>query len=68
MLNKRALLVVVCFSLVASVCPLLYSQATGSLAGTVSDKAGAVVSGATVKAQTSSLSGGTNFSVAWKHS
>src|SRR5229473_685080 len=50
MRNKRALLVVVCFSLVVSVCPLLYSQATGSLAGTVSDKAGAVVSGATVKA------------------
>src|SRR5258708_7795820 len=50
MRNKRALLVVVCFSLVISVCPLLYSQATGSLAGTVSDKAGAVVSGASVKA------------------
>jgi Peptidase A4 family len=27
-----------------------------------------MVSGSTVKAQTSSLSGGTNFSVAWKHS
>src|SRR6266436_175632 len=50
MRNKRVVLVVVCFSLVVSVCPLLYSQATGSLAGTVSDKAGAVVSGATVKA------------------
>ena len=50
MLNKRALLAVVCFSLVVSVCPLLYSQATGSFSGTVSDKAGAVVSGATVKA------------------
>src|SRR5437588_1808190 len=50
MLNKRALLVVVCFLLVASVCPLLYGQATGSFSGTVSDKAGAVVSGATVKA------------------
>jgi hypothetical protein len=49
MLNKRALLVVVCFSLV-SVCPLLYGQATGSFSGTVSDKAGAVVAGATVKA------------------
>src|SRR5260370_17686494 len=50
MRNKRALLVVVCFSLVISVCPLLYSQATGSLAGTVSDKGGAGVSGGTVKA------------------
>jgi len=50
MLNQRALLVVVCFSLVVSVCPLVYGQATGSLSGTVSDKAGAVVSGASVKA------------------
>ena len=50
MLNKRALLVVVVFSLAFSVCPLLYGQATGSFSGTVSDKAGAVVSGATVRA------------------
>ena len=50
MLNKRALLVVVCCSVVASVCPLIYGQATGSFSGTVSDKAGAVVSGATVTA------------------
>lgn len=50
MLKKRALLVAVVFSLVVSVCPLLYSQATGSFSGTVSDKAGAVLSGATVKA------------------
>src|ERR1017187_8743992 len=50
MLHKRALLVVVVFSLAFSVCPLLYGQATGSFSGTVSDKAGAVVSGATVKA------------------
>src|SRR5712671_7052048 len=50
MLNKRALLVVVFFSLVASVCPLLHSQATGSLAGSVSDKGGAVVAGGTVRA------------------
>jgi len=50
MLNKRALLVVVFCSLAFSVCPLLYGQATGSFSGTVSDKAGAVVSGATVKA------------------
>src|SRR5580700_4012625 len=50
MLHKRALLVVVIFSLAFSVCPSLYGQATGSFSGTVSDKAGAVVSGATVKA------------------
>jgi hypothetical protein len=50
MLKKRALLVVGVLSLAFSICPLLYSQATGSFSGTVSDKAGAVVSGATVKA------------------
>jgi hypothetical protein len=50
MLTKRALLVAVFFSLVVSGCPLLYGQATGSFSGTVSDKAGAVVPGATVKA------------------
>jgi hypothetical protein len=50
MLHKKALLVVVVFSLAFSVCPLLYGQATGSFSGTVTDKAGAVVSGATVKA------------------
>ncbi|MCU1302717.1 MAG: Oar protein [Candidatus Sulfotelmatobacter sp.] len=49
MLKKRALVVVFC-SFAFSVCPLLYGQATGSLSGTVSDKAGAVVSGATVVA------------------
>jgi hypothetical protein len=50
MLHKKALLVVVVFSLAVSVCPFLYGQATGSFSGTVSDKAGAVISGATVKA------------------
>jgi hypothetical protein len=50
MLNKRALLVVVFFLLAVSFCPLLYGQANGSFSGTVSDKAGAVVPGATVKA------------------
>ncbi|MGA8189219.1 MAG: carboxypeptidase-like regulatory domain-containing protein, partial [Candidatus Sulfotelmatobacter sp.] len=48
MLNKRALLGVFFFSLVFAVCPLLYGQATGSFSGTVSDKAGLVISGATV--------------------
>src|ERR1700735_2179234 len=49
MLNKRALLVAVFCSLVFSGGPFLHGQATGSFSGTVSDKAGAVVSGATVK-------------------
>jgi hypothetical protein len=48
MLNKKALFVAV-FSLAVSVCPVLYGQANGSFSGTVSDKSGAVVSGATVK-------------------
>ncbi|MHB8217016.1 MAG: carboxypeptidase-like regulatory domain-containing protein [Candidatus Sulfotelmatobacter sp.] len=50
MLNKRALLAVVFCSFALSVCPLLYGQATSSFSGTVSDKAGAVVSGASVRA------------------
>ncbi len=50
MSNKRALLAGIFCSFAFSLCPLLYSQATGSLSGTISDKAGAVVSGATVKA------------------
>src|ERR1700722_3350871 len=50
MLHKRALLVVVVFSLAFLVCPVLYGQANGSFSGTVSDKAQAVVPGATVKA------------------
>jgi len=47
MLNKRAL-VVFASSLFLAVCPLLHGQASGSFSGTVSDKAGAVVTGATV--------------------
>jgi hypothetical protein len=48
MLKRNALLVaVLCF--VFSVCPLLYSQANGSFSGTVTDKTGSVISGATVK-------------------
>jgi hypothetical protein len=50
MLNKRALLGVVLCLLAFCVCPLLYGQASGSFSGTVSDKAGAVIPGATVKA------------------
>jgi hypothetical protein len=49
MLSKKALLAVMLCSLVGSVCPLVYGQASGSFSGTVSDKAGAVVTGATVK-------------------
>jgi Carboxypeptidase regulatory-like domain len=50
MLNKKSLLVGLCGALILSISPLLYGQATGSFSGTVSDKGGAVVSGATVKA------------------
>src|SRR5258708_20625822 len=48
MLTKGKLIVAVS-SLLFSISPVVYSQATGSFSGTVSDKAGAVVSGATVK-------------------
>ncbi len=57
MLTKKALLVVFC-SLVFPICPLLYGQASGSFSGTVTDKTGSVISGATVKA----TSQGTGFS------
>ncbi|HYW39869.1 MAG TPA: carboxypeptidase-like regulatory domain-containing protein [Terriglobales bacterium] len=48
MLKRKALLVAVLCS-VFSLCPLLYSQANGSLSGTVADKTGSVITGATVK-------------------
>jgi hypothetical protein len=48
MLKKKALLVAVLCS-VFCLCPLLYSQANGSFSGTVADKTGSVVAGATVK-------------------
>src|SRR5450755_5129496 len=48
MLKRKALLVAVLGSVI-SLCPLLYSQANGSLSGTVADKTGSVISGATVK-------------------
>jgi hypothetical protein len=50
MLNKRALFAAVCCWLALFSASLLNGQATGSFAGTVSDKAGAVISGATVTA------------------
>src|SRR5215471_14491435 len=49
MLHKRALLVVLCCGLALSVCPLLHSQANGSFSGTVTDKTGSVISGASVR-------------------
>jgi hypothetical protein len=49
MLTKKVLLVAFC-SLVFPICPLLYGQATGSFSGTVEDKTGSVLTGATVKA------------------
>jgi hypothetical protein len=49
MTTRKTLLVLFC-TLVFSICPLLYGQATGSFSGTVSDKTGSVVAGANVKA------------------
>jgi hypothetical protein len=50
MLNRKALLLVVfCCFILSTISPLLYGQATGSFEGTVSDKTGSVISGATVK-------------------
>jgi len=49
MQTKKAALVVFC-SLVFPICPLLYGQATASFFGTVMDKTGSVVTGASVKA------------------
>jgi hypothetical protein len=48
MLTKRMLLKAVFCSFAFSICPLLYGQATGSFSGTVSDKTGSVIAGATV--------------------
>lgn len=48
MLKRKALLVAVVCS-VFSLCSLLYGQANGSLSGTVVDKTGSVISGASVK-------------------
>src|ERR1035441_8950701 len=48
MLKRRVLLVAVLGS-VFSLCSLLYGQANGVLSGTVSDKTGSVIAGATVR-------------------
>jgi hypothetical protein len=50
MLKNKTLLVVVVCALAFSLSPQLQGQANGSFSGIVSDKAGAVISGATVKA------------------
>ncbi len=47
--SKRILFAVYCCALVSLLSSLLYGQATGSFSGTISDKAGAVISGAGVK-------------------
>ena len=49
MLNKKALLLVFLCSILLTISPLLYGQASGSFAGTVSDKTGSVIPGATVR-------------------
>jgi len=49
MVHRRALLVVLFCSFVFSTCSLLYGQANGSFSGTVTDKTGSVISGATVR-------------------
>ncbi|HTR67342.1 MAG TPA: carboxypeptidase-like regulatory domain-containing protein, partial [Terriglobales bacterium] len=48
MLTRTTLRVTLCF-LVCFVCPLLYGQATGSFSGTVVDKTGSVIPGASIK-------------------
>jgi hypothetical protein len=45
--TKTPLVAVLCA--VFSLCPLIYGQANGSISGTVSDKSGSVISGATVE-------------------
>ena len=49
MLNRKALLLVFCCFILSTISPLLYGQATGSFSGTVEDKTGSVISGATVR-------------------
>src|SRR2546429_1805829 len=49
MLTKRTLIAILFYSVASLFSPLLYGQANGSFLGTVSDKTGSVISGATVK-------------------
>jgi hypothetical protein len=46
----RILLLMIACALALAVCPAMYAQATGSFSGTITDKSGANVSGATVTA------------------
>lgn len=47
--NKRTLLAMCCCAFMSLLSPLAFGQATGSFAGTVTDKAAAVITGATVR-------------------
>jgi len=47
-MTKKVLLVFLFCCVVLSICPFMYGQANGSFSGTVSDKTGSVISGATV--------------------
>ena len=49
MLRMRTLLAVCCFAAVALTCQFLQAQATGSFSGNISDNAGALISGASVR-------------------
>ena len=49
MLRKRTLLGVCCVAAVALTCQFLQAQATGSFSGNISDNAGALISGASVR-------------------
>ena len=49
MFSKKALLIVLSCLVVLSVSPLGYGQSNGSFSGTVTDKTGSVIAGATVK-------------------
>jgi Carboxypeptidase regulatory-like domain len=48
-MTKKALLVFLFCCIVLSISPFMYGQANGSFSGTVADKTGSVISGATVK-------------------
>src|SRR5437867_8922974 len=49
MLTKRTLIAILFCSVAFFISPLLYGQANGRFSGTVADKTGSVISGATVK-------------------
>jgi hypothetical protein len=48
MISLRTSLFVVAFALLFAICPALHGQATGSFSGTVRDKSGSAITGATV--------------------